>query len=57
MKRFGYPIGDCPIVIAKTLAIREAVRSAMHIGTSKVFVENDSQVAINLFLAKVRLQE
>lgn len=29
MKRFRYPIGDCPVVIAKRMAIRETIRTLL----------------------------
>lgn len=54
IEQFGQKIGSCSVITAKTLAIREAVKSMMHIGASKIIVESDSQVAIKDSLSQAR---
>lgn len=51
---FSHLMGDCPIINSKTLAIREAIRTAIKMEMTKIIVESDSLIAISLFKAKLR---
>lgn len=46
-RHVGTTVGDCPILIAETLTIREAIRTIIRMNIKTIIVESDSQVAIN----------
>lgn len=48
-KRVGDWIGDSPVLIVKVLVIKEAIRSGIHLGTSKIIVESDPPWLFKLF--------
>lgn len=41
IKKMGHQIGDSLVIVADTMAIRETVGMAIHIGTPQVMVESD----------------
>lgn len=46
-------IGDHPILVAKTLAIREAIKITVRVKMNNIIVESDSQVTIFSIMDKM----
>lgn len=50
---FLVTIGDCPVLVAKTLTIREAITTGIWMNVDNNIVKSDSQVAIGSIMGKI----
>lgn len=51
------PVGDCPILVGETSAIKEAIGEAIRMDLENIIVESDSQAAISSITGKVNVQK
>lgn len=45
-------LDDVPILVAKTIVIRKALRTTVHLKLDNLLIESDSLIVINSILAK-----
>lgn len=50
--RVIYPTGVCPMLVAESLPIREAIRIALQLGVPQIIVENDPRTTIGSILCQ-----
>lgn len=56
-KKIGYQIGDFPVLITKTIAIKKTIWSAPQMENFKIIVENDSKWLSMQFMIKPRFRD
>lgn len=51
----GKVISDCPIMLAESLAVREAMVISMQEKLSNIIIESDSQIVIHAIMGAIKI--